>query len=124
MRKGALLTLFLICWPINSQSLSNPSMPAQSKTQVVLLGTGTPNADPDRSGPAVAVVVNDTPYVVDCGPGVVRRAAAAERGGVRGLAVAKLRRLFITHLHSDHTVGLPDLDRKSTRLNSSHLGIS
>ena len=76
MRKGALLTLFLICWPINSQSLSNPSLPAQSKTQVVLLGTGTPNADPDRSGPAVAVVVNDTPYVVDCGPGVVRRAAA------------------------------------------------
>ena len=41
MRKGALLTLFLICWPINSKSLSNPSMPAQSKTQVVLLGTGT-----------------------------------------------------------------------------------
>jgi ribonuclease BN (tRNA processing enzyme) len=108
MRKGALLTLFLICWSINSQSLSNPSLPAQSKTQVVLLGTGTPNADPDRSGPAVAVVVNDTPYVVDCGPGVVRRAAAAERRGVRGLAVAKLRRLFITHLHSDHTVGLPD----------------
>jgi ribonuclease BN (tRNA processing enzyme) len=108
MRKGALLTLFLICWPINSRSLSNPSLPAQSKTQVVLLGTGTPNADPDRSGPAVAVVVNDTPYVVDCGPGVVRRAAAAERRGVKGLAVAKLRRLFITHLHSDHTVGLPD----------------
>ena len=80
----------------------------QSKTQVVLLGTGTPNADPDRSGPAVAIVVNDTPYVIDCGPGVVRRAAAAARKGVNGLAVPKLRRLFITHLHSDHTAGLPD----------------
>ena len=41
-----------------------------------LLGTGTPNADPERSGPAVAVVVNGTPYLVDFGPGVVRRAAA------------------------------------------------
>jgi ribonuclease BN (tRNA processing enzyme) len=73
-----------------------------------LLGTGTPNADPDRSGPAVAIVVNETPYVVDCGPGVVRRAAAAARKGVKGLAVERLRRLFITHLHSDHTAGLPD----------------
>lgn len=82
---------------------------AQSKTQVVLLGTGTPNADPERSGPAVAVVVNDTPYLIDCGPGVVRRAAAAERKGIKGLAVEKLRRAFITHLHSDHTVGYPDL---------------
>jgi ribonuclease BN (tRNA processing enzyme) len=108
MRKISLLTLFLICWPVNSQNLPKPSLPAQRATQVVLLGTGTPNADPDRSGPAVAIVINDTPYVIDCGPGVVRRAAAAERKGVNGLSVAKLRRLFITHLHSDHTVGLPD----------------
>lgn len=80
----------------------------QGKTQVVMLGTGTPNADPDKSGPAVAVVINDVPYVVDSGPGVVRRASAAARNGVKGLAVEKLRRLFLTHLHSDHTVGLPD----------------
>jgi ribonuclease BN (tRNA processing enzyme) len=81
---------------------------ASSKTQIVMLGTGTPNADPDRSGPSVAIVVNDTPYLVDCGPGVVRRAASAHRNGVKGLAVAKLRRLFLTHLHSDHTVGYSD----------------
>jgi ribonuclease BN (tRNA processing enzyme) len=86
-----------------------PAKAWQDKTQVVLLGTGTPNADPDRAGPAVAVVVNDTPYLIDCGPGVVRRAAAAARNGVKGLAVEKLRRAFITHLHSDHTVGYPDL---------------
>jgi len=83
--------------------------PAQNPTQVVLLGTGTPNADPDRSGPSVAIVVNDTPYLVDCGPGVVRRTAAAFKKNVKGLAVEKLNRVFVTHLHSDHTTGLPDL---------------
>jgi len=45
-------------------------------TQVVLLGTGTPNPEPERSGPAVAIIVNDTAYLVDFGPGIVRRAAA------------------------------------------------
>ncbi len=78
-------------------------------TQLVLLGTGTPNADPERHGSALAVVVNDTPYLVDAGPGVVRRVAAAYQRGVTGLAVSRLNRLFLTHLHSDHTVGLPDL---------------
>ena len=78
-------------------------------SRIVLLGTGTPNADPDRSGPALAIVVNDTPYLVDCGPGVVRRAAAARRNGIEALAVAKLERLFVTHLHTDHTLGLADL---------------
>jgi ribonuclease BN (tRNA processing enzyme) len=80
-----------------------------SRTQIVLLGTGTPNADPDRSGPAVAIVVNGIPYLVDFGPGVVRRAEAAHRKGVSGLAVANLRRAFVTHLHSDHTAGYADL---------------
>jgi len=86
---------------------------AQSKiTQVVMLGTGTPNADPQRSGPSVAIVVNDTPYLVDFGPGVVRQAAAMSPtygGQIVGLEVDKLAHAFLTHLHSDHTVGLPDL---------------
>lgn len=80
----------------------------RSSSQIVLLGTGTPNADPARSGPSVAVVVNQTAYVVDVGPGVVRRAAAAYQAGVAGLDVPRLKRLFITHLHSDHTAGYPD----------------
>lgn len=79
-----------------------------SRTRVVLLGTGTPNAEPDRSGPSVAVVVDDTPYLVDLGPGVVRRATAANQAGVDGLAASKLRTAFITHLHSDHTLGYAD----------------
>lgn len=81
-------------------------------TQVVMLGTGTPNADPERSGPAVAIVVNDTPYLVDFGPGVVRRAAAmspAYGGAIQGLEVSRLGYAFLTHLHSDHSAGLADL---------------
>jgi len=80
-----------------------------SKTQVVMLGTGTPYADPERSGPATAVVVNGTPYLVDCGPGVIRRVAQAHKNGVEGLTPQKIAVVFITHLHSDHTVGYPDV---------------
>jgi len=83
--------------------------PATTRTQVVLLGTGTPNAEPDRSGPALAIVVDAVPYLVDFGPGVVRRAAAAFQKGVTGLDVKLLRTAFATHLHSDHTAGYPDL---------------
>jgi len=77
-------------------------------TQVILLGTGTPNACPDASGPAVAIVVNGKPYLIDCGPGVIRQATAAYRKGVKSLTPSLLKTLFITHLHSDHTAGLAD----------------
>lgn len=87
--------------------VSAPS--AQSRTRVVMLGTGTPNADPDRFGPALAVIVDDASYLVDFGVGVVRRAAAAEQAGVTALNVTRLKRAFATHLHSDHTLGLADL---------------
>jgi ribonuclease Z len=85
-----------------------------TRTRVVLLGTGTPGLDPDRSGPATAVVVGDTAYLVDFGPGVVRRASAAAldggmRKGIPALDPKALRVAFVTHLHSDHTVGYPDL---------------
>lgn len=82
---------------------------AAQHTQVVVLGTGTPNADPDRSGPAVAIVTNGQAYLVDAGPGIVRRAAAAAREGVPALRMPGLDIVFLTHLHSDHTLGLPDL---------------
>jgi ribonuclease BN (tRNA processing enzyme) len=83
---------------------------ALAALRVVILGTGTPNADPERSGPSVAVVAGDRAYLVDCGPGVVRRAAAAAaRHGIAALQAERLGIVFITHLHSDHTVGLPDL---------------
>lgn len=79
-----------------------------AQTKLVLLGTGTPFADPEKSGPSVAIVVNHVSYVVDCGPGVVRRATAAFQKGIDGLHASALKKLFITHLHSDHTIGYPD----------------
>jgi len=90
---------------------SDAQQPAPaSRTQVVLLGTGNPPADPDRSGPATAIVVNGTAYLVDFGAGVVRRAkSAVVDKGIAALDPVKLRVVFVTHLHSDHTVGYPDL---------------
>ena len=80
-----------------------------AKTRIVLLGTGAPAPDPQRSGPATAVAVNDTAYLVDVGPGVVRRANAAFLNGIQALEPTRLRTVFVTHLHSDHTLGYPDL---------------
>jgi ribonuclease BN (tRNA processing enzyme) len=80
-------------------------------TQIVMLGTGTPLPDPSRSGPATAIVVNDTPYLIDFGPGVIRRAAEAFEKGVTALGYGgiNIKTVFLTHMHSDHTVGYPDL---------------
>jgi ribonuclease BN (tRNA processing enzyme) len=80
-------------------------------TTIVMLGTGSPRPEPDRSGPATAIVVDDTPYLIDFGPGVVRRISAAYEKGVAALGHGgvNIQTAFLTHLHSDHTVGYPDL---------------
>lgn len=74
-------------------------------TQLVLLGTGTPNVHPQRYQNSFAILVDDVPYIVDCGGGMLQRAAQT---GHAALAMPKLTRLFLTHLHPDHTTGLPD----------------
>src|SRR5580704_7717314 len=84
-------------------SVCAPAAQPPPDTRVILLGTGNPNPDPERMGPAVAGVPGDRVSLVDCGPGVVRRAVQA------GLKMEQLTRVFVTHLHSDHTVGFPDL---------------
>src|SRR5574340_509324 len=61
--------------------------PPATHTQVVVLGTGTPEPYPDRAGASVAIVQN----------------------GIKALNVKNLKIVFITHLHSDHTLGYPDL---------------
>ncbi|MEP6906311.1 MAG: MBL fold metallo-hydrolase, partial [Gemmatimonadales bacterium] len=74
-----------------------------TRTQIVMLGTGTPIPDPDRSGPATAIVVDSVAYLFDAGTGVVRRAAAAGRSGIRAFAGAttaqpspRFDRVFLT----------------------------
>lgn len=102
MKKYTFITALFIatCGILNAQN---------SDTKLVLLGTGSPFADPTKSGPSLAIVVNNTSYIVDCGPGVVRRAAEASKLGFPSLEASQLKTLFITHLHSDHTIGLADI---------------
>ncbi len=77
--------------------------PRADRTVVILLGTGYPRPNPAASGPATAIVVGSRVFLVDAGPGVERQLAAA------GLPINGAEATFITHLHSDHTLGLPDL---------------
>src|SRR5215470_3274501 len=110
-RVGNYSALLLVALAV---SLQQPGIQAHksqaTQTKVVLLGTGTPVPDPDRSGPATAIVVGDSAYLVDFGPGVVRRAKAAVLDrGVTALEPSNLKVAFVTHLHSDHTAGYSDL---------------
>lgn len=76
---------------------------------VVLLGTGTPRMERDRAGPSTAVVVDGHPYIFDFGPGIGARLSQAYTAGIAGLAMSRVTRAFLTHHHSDHTLGLGEL---------------
>ncbi len=87
-----------------------PAVRSAEPAKVIILGSGTPIPDPSASGPSVAVVVNGQSYLFDAGPGIVRQAPGSGREfGIAALDATNLTRLFITHLHSDHTLGYPDL---------------
>ena len=78
-------------------------------TNLILLGTGTPNLLPEKFQSGYAVIVDDRSYIVDCGGGVMQRISQAkEKYQLAGLAWENLTRLFFTHLHPDHTAGLAD----------------
>ena len=76
---------------------------AAQQTEVVLLGTGMPRPNPAASAPATAIVRGDMVLLFDAGPGVMRQLRAAN------LPIDGVTALFLTHLHSDHTLGYPDL---------------
>jgi len=87
--------------------------PSGTNTYAVMLGSGKPEPTPYRFGPGGVVVAHQTPYLVDAGEGIWRAIAKAALAHdqllIDSLAPSKLTKLFLTHLHSDHTVGLPSL---------------
>ena len=74
--RRAFLWLLVCTGVATSQTTAQSAAPRES-TVVVLLGTGMPRPDPEASGPATAIVVGERVYLVDAGPGVERRLAAA-----------------------------------------------
>ena len=84
--------------------LANISAAAASdEMRVTLLGTGTPFPNAKRFGSAILVEVGGKRLLFDCGRGVVIRLAQVR------LNPKEIDGLFLTHLHSDHVVGIPDL---------------
>jgi ribonuclease Z len=71
--------------------------------EVTLLGTGSPMIDPNRAGPSTLVRAGNQTLLVDCGRGVLMRAAAV------GVGAANITALLLTHLHSDHITDLSDV---------------
>lgn len=97
------LATALLCSDATMAAAQGTAATAPESTVVVMLGTGTPRPTPDIWGPATAVLVGKRVFLVDAGVGVERRLAAA------GLPVNGVNAVFITHLHSDHVLGLADL---------------
>jgi ribonuclease Z len=71
--------------------------------RVTLLGTGCPPAVMSRFGPSTLVEAGEQKFVFDAGRGALQRLTEL---GVRWQDVEGV---FLTHLHSDHVVGFPDL---------------
>jgi len=70
---------------------------------VILIGTGSPLADPSRVGPSTAVIAGKRVFIIDSGGGAVRKM------GEIGLSPAATERILLTHFHSDHIDGLGEL---------------
>lgn len=101
---GAVLMLTgLVSGAISCLEAQQSLQAARDTTIVVMLGTGMPRPNPQASAPSTAVVVGDKVFLFDAGPGVERQLSASK------LPINGVTALFITHLHSDHTLGYPDL---------------
>ncbi|HEU4700525.1 MAG TPA: MBL fold metallo-hydrolase [Gemmatimonadales bacterium] len=106
-RAGSLLLLPALATPVHAQRTAVPAPPpaesAAPGLRVTLLGTGRPDPALDRFGPSTLVEAGDQTLLFDCGRG------AAQRLWQLGIPLSRVSDVFLTHLHSDHTVGLPDL---------------
>ncbi len=99
-------------WPIFENRGPIDRSPADKPSKVLVMGSGDPTPNPYRYGPALAVIVNGYPYFIDCGEGWWRAMGKSvlSQGAVdlaSVFALQNLKYMFLTHLHEDHTVGLP-----------------
>ena len=92
-----------LLFSLQLHALAQTSAEPVRSMEVVLLGTGYPRPFPDRAGPSTVVIVNGTYFVVDAGRAVVLRLSALRQ------PLPEIAAVLLTHLHSDHTGGLPDL---------------
>src|SRR5882724_8793847 len=97
---GVLVSISTIIQKAPQKSV--PPAPAQG-LKVTILGTGSPAPRMDRFGPSILVEAGKQKLLFDCGRGVTQR---IEQNKV---PFAEVDALFLTHLHSDHVVGIPDL---------------
>src|SRR3954470_22164173 len=96
-----LLALLFLGTAVNAQTNSS------SDLKVTLLGTGTPIPDLDRFGPSTLVEAGSKKLLFDAGRGATIRLRQINVS--KGSLMSKIDALFLTHYHSDHTLGIPDL---------------
>ena len=105
LRRTWSLLLFAIGGVLASTLAAQTPAPPSATLQITLLGTGNPRPTPERYGPAILVEAGARAVLIDAGRGSTQRLFEI---GQRAL-LTRLDAVFLTHLHSDHTVGLPDL---------------
>ena len=99
-------------WPKFQNRAPLDRSPSDKSSKLITMGTGTPTGSTYRFGPAMALIVNNYPYFVDCGEGwwrAVNRSTLTQGAAdlTNILSVQNIKYMFLTHLHEDHTVGLP-----------------
>lgn len=100
-RVAILLAVFLVAFGSIATALESSSQP---EIRVTLLGTGLPVPNPRQFGPSILVEAGDTKLLFDCGRGCADRLWNLDHDLLR-----ETHHLFLTHMHSDHTVGVADL---------------
>src|SRR6266850_7547631 len=76
---------------------------SQDLFRVTLLGTGAPPPSLERFGPSTLVEVGEQKFIFDTGRGAMQRLHQL------GIPFGDITGMFLTHHHSDHVVGFPDL---------------
>jgi len=99
---GTLLSFSLFSF-LGFAQTSGPS-PTDTALKIVVLGSGAgPLADIDRYGPSILVEAGGDKLLFDCGRAAVIRLAQA------GVQRQEIDKIFLTHLHSDHILSVPDI---------------